>query len=248
MEVLTKVLVAIPTYNEALSISGLIQNLLNSPWDLEILVIDDNSPDGTGAIVNNLGSPRVHLIGSARKSGLGSAYLKAFTWALLNGNFTHLATMDGDGSHRPNDLELMLESAQKVEVLLGTRWMPGGGIENWPKVRQRISKMGTSYARWALKYPFRDLTGGFRVYSIETLGKIDLEKIQSQGYCFQIEMVRAARSVGATFAEMPITFVERATGKSKMGKGIVMEAFLRVSLWGLNARLNPNADKLHYVK
>ena len=215
---------------------------------MEILVIDDSSPDGTGAIVDKIGSSRVHLISNASKSGLGSAYLKAFRWALENGNFTHLSTMDGDGSHRPIDLELMLKDAQEIDVLLGTRWMPGGGIVNWPKIRQRISKFGTSYARWALKYPFRDLTGGFRVYSIETLRKIDLAKIQSQGYCFQIEMVRAAHSVGATFAEVPITFVERTTGKSKMGKGIVMEAFLRVSLWGLSVRVNPNADKLHYVK
>ncbi len=239
---------AIPTYNEALSIAGLLESLLLLPVDLEILVIDDNSPDGTSQIVENLGSKRIHLLQNQSKAGLGSAYRQAFSWALARAEFTHVATMDGDGSHRPMDLELMLTQASSASVLLGTRWMPGGGIVNWPKYRQRISKIGTSYAKWALNSPYLDLTGGLRVYGTQTLKRIDLGRIESQGYCFQIEMVRAAESVGATFCEVPITFIERATGKSKMSKAIVLEALIRVSLWGLTSRLRSNADKLHYVK
>ncbi len=226
----------------------MLDSLLDLPLGLNILVIDDNSPDGTAAIVDKYGTDRVHLIRNESKAGLGSAYLKAISWALEDANFTHLCTMDGDGSHRPEDLPKMLDCAKAIDVVLGTRWMPGGGIQNWPKSREFISKLGTSYARMALKSPYLDLTGGFRVYSLKTLAKINLANIGSQGYCFQIEMVRAAQSVGATFRQVPIIFVERATGKSKMSKRIVLEALVRVTLWGLASRLSSNADKLHYVK
>lgn len=216
------------------------------------MVVDDDSPDGTGDIVDifkeKSSESRVHLLRHGVKRGLGSAYKDGLYWGLKAEKFTHFVTMDGDGSHRVEDLPEMLKAAGDADVVLGTRWMPGGSIVNWPRYREWISKMGTSYARWALRSPLRDLTGGFRVYAVPLLTNINLQAIVSEGYCFQIEMIRAAAASGAEFQEVPITFVERATGKSKMSRSVVMEALVRVSYWGLRARILPNADKLHYVK
>lgn len=243
-----KSLVIIPTFNEAESISNVINGLLDLPAPIEILVVDDNSPDGTASVVKKIDSPRVHLLERERKSGLGAAYRAAFEWAKNDPSFTHYVTMDADGSHRWQDLVPMLERAKNADVVLGTRWMPGGSIQNWPKYRQWISKIGTSYARWALRLPFSDLTGGFRVYSTHLLETIRLKAVSSEGYCFQIEMVRATHAANATFAQSPITFVERELGQSKMSRKIVLEALIRVSIWGLQTRFETNADKLHYVK
>ena len=243
-----KTLVIIPTYNETQSIKEVILGLLGLTADLEILVVDDNSPDGTAQTVKSIGSPRIHLLARETKAGLGAAYRAGFQWAALSPNFTHYVTMDGDGSHRYQDLPAMLERAKNADVVMGSRWMPGGSIENWPKYRQWISRVGTSYARRALKLPLSDLTGGFRVYSTQLLKRLRLQAVSSDGYCFQIEMVRAAHSAGATFAESPISFVEREQGESKMSRKIVAEALIRVSIWGLQTRFVINADKLHYVK
>lgn len=243
-----KALVMIPTYNEAESIGPLVEHLFRLSHDLEILVIDDNSPDGTGAIIKAINSPRIHLIERERKSGLGAAYRAGIAWVQDHPFFTHVVTMDGDGSHRPQDLTSMLARARNVDVVMSSRWIPGGSIPNWPKYRQLISKLGTSYARWALELPFSDLTGGFRVYSTHLLARLNITAISSDGYCFQIEMIRAAHAAEATFSEVPITFIERESGRSKMSRRIVIEALGRVSLWGLQTRFQNNADKLHYVK
>ncbi len=241
-------LVMIPTYNEAESIGPLVAELLQHFKDLEILVIDDNSPDGTANLVQSLNLPRVHLLERGEKSGLGAAYKAGIDWALEHPEFTHYVTMDGDGSHRPEDLLPMLARANNADVVMSSRWIPGGSIRNWPKYRQFISHAGTSYARWALKLPFTDLTGGFRVYSTHVITRLNLGAIVSEGYCFQIEMILAAKAADATFAEVPITFVERELGRSKMSRRIVGEAFTKVSLWGWQTRFGNNADKLHYVK
>ena len=243
-----KPLVMIPTYNEAQSIGPLIEALLRLPGGLEILVIDDRSPDGTGELVKRLESPRVHILEREEKKGLGPAYRAGISWALEHPAFTHYVTMDGDGSHRPEDLLSMLARARNVDVVMSSRWMPGGSIRNWPKYRQLISHMGTSYARKALKLPFSDLTGGFRVYSAHLVARLHIEAIESDGYCFQIEMIRALRTADATFSEVPIIFIERALGRSKMTRSIVIEAFRKVTLWGWQTRFPNNADKLHYVK
>lgn len=244
-----KPLVIIPTFNEAASVRAVIDSLLQLPTDLEILVVDDNSPDGTAAIVTEIDSPRVHLLSRKEKSGLGGAYRVGMQWGLERPAFSHIVTMDGDGSHQVRDLATMLAQAGPgIDVVLGTRWMPGGSIENWPKYRQWLSKTGTSYARWALELPFRDLTSGFRIYSRTLLEKLRLNAIASDGYCFQIEMIRAASSASAKMIESPITFVEREMGESKMSRRIVAEALIRVSIWGLQGRFKINADKLHYVK
>lgn len=241
-------LVLIPTYNEAESIGALVTHLLDKFSDLEILVIDDNSPDGTAALIRGLGQSRVHLLARERKSGLGAAYRAGFQWALDHPEITHYVTMDGDGSHRVEDLGPMLSRAANVDVVMSSRWVPGGGIRNWPKYRQFISRLGTSYARLALKLPFTDLTGGFRVYSANLIQRLVISEVSSEGYCFQIEMILAADAAGATFAEVPITFIERELGRSKMSRRIVIEALGKVSLWGWRTRFGSNADKLHYVK
>ena len=243
-----KVLVIIPTYNEAESILAVIDGLLSLPFDLHLLVVDDHSPDGTSTLVKEVNSDRIQVLDRDAKSGLGAAYRAGFTWALLQPTFSHLVTMDGDGSHRWQDLTRLLERAKNADVVMGTRWMAGGAIENWPKYREFISRLGTSYARWALKMPLNDLTGGFRVYSVHLLRRINIENIISSGYCFQIEMIRAAEAAGGTFAQEPITFIERERGKSKMSRQIVAEALIKVTLWAVQRRIRNNADKLHYVK
>lgn len=243
-----KPLVMIPTYNEAESIGPLVAELLDLFQDLEILVIDDNSPDGTARIIKDMTSPRVHILEREQKSGLGTAYRAGIEWAQDHRFFTHYVTMDGDGSHRPEDLLPMLARARNIDVVMSSRWMPGGSIRNWPKYRQFISHIGTSYARLALKLPFTDLTGGFRVYSAHLINRLHMQAITSEGYCFQIEMILASTQAGATFSEVPVTFVERESGRSKMSRRIVIEALTKVTIWGWQARFQNNADKLHYVK
>ena len=243
-----KILVVIPTYNEVESITAVIGGVLSLPFDLRILVVDDNSPDGTSRVVKEMNFDRVHVLDRTEKSGLGAAYRAGFQWGLQDSTFTHFVTMDGDGSHRWQDLNRLIERAKNADVVMGTRWMPGGAIENWPRYRQFISRMGTSYARWALKMPLNDLTGGFRVYSVHLLKRIRIETITSDGYCFQIEMVRATHAADGTFAQEPITFVERELGKSKMSRRIVIEALTKVTLWAVESRVGNNADKVHYVK
>jgi dolichol-phosphate mannosyltransferase len=246
---LLKPLIIIPTYNEAGSIRHVIESVLQISSNLEVLVVDDSSPDGTADIVFQIDPLRVHLLTRERKSGLGGAYRAGMQWALDRPGYSHIVTMDGDGSHRAADLALMFAHlAPGVDIVLGTRWMSGGAIENWPKYRQWLSRAGTSYARWALKLPLRDLTGGFRIYSRTLLERLRLNAVASDGYCFQIEMIRAAAAASANMIESPITFVERQMGESKMSRRIVREALVRVSIWGLQRRFEDNADKLHYVK
>jgi dolichol-phosphate mannosyltransferase len=243
-----RALVMIPTYNEAESIGPLVGELLERFPELEILIIDDNSPDGTARIIQGLALPRVHLLLRERKSGLGAAYRAGIEWATDHPDITHYVTMDGDGSHRPQDLQSMLTQANNVDLVMSSRWMPGGAIQNWPKYRQFISQIGTSYARLALKLPYTDLTGGFRIYSAHLIKRLKVSEVTSEGYCFQIEMILAATAAGATMCEVPVTFIERELGRSKMSRRIVIEALTKVSLWGWQRRFQSNADKLHYVK
>jgi dolichol-phosphate mannosyltransferase len=158
--------------------------------------------------------------------------------------------MDADGSHRVEDLPAMLDAphTSDLSITLGTRWIKGGSVVNWPLTRQLLSRAGTAYARIALRIPLHDLTGGFRVYSLPLLKKLNLTEMTATGYCFQIEMAMASDLAGASRCEVPITFVERVNGISKMSKAIVFEALWQTTLWGLARALRPNADKLHYVK
>ena len=236
-----------PTYNERESIKELLDQLLH----LDVLIIDDNSPDGTADYVKSLNYSNVDILHRNQKDGLGNAYKAAIKKVLNENKYSHLISMDADGSHRVKDLEKMLQVAtdNPNSVILGSRWIHGGEIENWPKYRKWISKAGTWYAKIALKMDLNDLTGGFRIYPKSVLEKLDLDQITSNGYCYQIEMAFAVSHLPETKTiEVPIKFVERRAGASKMSQRIVLEAMLKVTKLGLGLRINPTADKLHYVK
>lgn len=247
-----KPVILIPTYNESIAIVELLEKLstLHNQRDFDVIVLDDNSPDKTADIVDNLRLTWVSIIRRPGKAGLGAAYRAGFAEVLKSDKFTHVVTMDADGSHRVEDLPAMLDARHKSElsITLGTRWIKGGSVVNWPLSRQLLSRAGTAYARIALRIPLHDLTGGFRVYSVALLRKLNLTEMTATGYCFQIEMAMAADLAGASKREVPITFVERVNGVSKMSKAIVVEALWQTTLWGLARALRPNADKLHYVK
>ena len=248
-----EILVMIPTYSEKDSIGNLIKDLSN--LDFKILIIDDNSPDGTADFVASLDLPNIDILRRPSKQGLGNAYIAGIKYALdvLKGkwNLKYLVSMDGDGSHQVSDLSKMVSQIVRYPnacMFLGSRWIAGGGIRNWSKFRITLSKAGTRYARWALKFPITDLTGGFRIYPCKTLEQIDLNQITSNGYSYQIEMAYAIKHLNREIIELPITFIERESGVSKMSSRVVIEAIWRVSKMGLSLRLRPNADKLHYVK
>jgi dolichol-phosphate mannosyltransferase len=250
---MNKFIILIPTFNEAESIVGLIQQLEefreNEKLPFDLLLIDDNSPDGTAEIVDNLQLSWVEILRRPKKSGLGAAYRSGFAQVMASDSYSNVITMDGDGSHRVEDLKAMIGAIKPGKsIVLGTRWISGGGVVNWPKSRQMLSKAGTKYAKFALKLNLNDLTGGYRIYSSELLNSLNLKDMKATGYCFQIEMAMASDLAGAVATEVPITFVERVDGVSKMTKAIVIEALLQITRWGISRRLSPNADKLHYVK
>ena len=248
-----KLVILIPTYNEAVSIVELLEKLSSyrssSQYLFDVVVIDDNSPDKTAEIVDRMAISWVQILRRPGKGGLGAAYRAGFDKVLADSQYSHIVTMDADGSHRVEDLPAMFAAIKTGKsIVLGTRWMPGGSVVNWPKSRQLLSKCGTLYAKLALGINLNDLTGGFRIYSAELLKALNLQDMNATGYCFQIEMAMAADLTGAVATQVPITFVERINGVSKMSKAIVVEALTQTSRWGLMRRLRPNADKLHYVK
>ena len=247
-----RAVILIPTYNEALNIVELLTKLspLQHSRKFDVVVIDDNSPDDTAEIVDNLHLAWVRTLKRESKAGLGAAYRAGFADVLSRDLYTHVVTMDADGSHRVEDLPQMLDAPHEGElsITLGTRWISGGSVVNWPFYRRALSRLGTAYARLVLRIDLKDLTGGYRVYSANLLKRLNLSEITATGYCFQIEMAMAAHLAKASIAEVPITFVERANGVSKMSKAIVIEALWQTTLWGLSRTLRPNADKLHYVK
>ena len=247
-----KAVILIPTYNESVAIVELLHSLttLHNSRPFDVIVLDDNSPDKTADIVDNLQLPWVRVLRRPGKAGLGAAYRAGFAEVLSTDKYTHVITMDADGSHRVEDLPAMMDAphSHQLSITLGTRWIKGGSVVNWPISRQLLSRAGTAYARIALRIPLHDLTGGFRVYSVALLRKLNLSQMTATGYCFQIEMAMASDLAGASKFEVPITFVERINGVSKMSKAIVFEALWQTTLWGLSRALKPNADKLHYVK
>ena len=248
-----RAMILIPTYNEATSVVELLHSLKglrdSKEFDFDVTVIDDNSPDKTAEIVASLNFDWVSILKREKKDGLGNAYRAGFAQVLSDSSYDQIVTMDADGSHRVADLPAMFAAISPGKsIVLGTRWIPGGSVVNWPKSRQLLSRSGTRYASLALGIKLADLTGGFRIYSRQLLESLNLKKMDATGYCFQIEMALAAHLAGATAKQVPITFVERINGVSKMSRAIVIEALLQTTRWGVKRRLRPNADKLHYVK
>ena len=232
------VLVVIPTYNERDNLEPIVRRVRTSVPDAHLLVVDDASPDGTGDLADDLAAAddHVHVLHRAGKGGLGAAYLAGFAWGLERG-YDVLVEMDADGSHQPEQLPRLLDRLDGADVVLGSRWVPGGSVVNWPVHRKLISRGGTTYARLALGVPIRDVTGGYRAFRASTLRSLDLHDVASQGYCFQIDLAWRAVQRGLRVAEVPITFVERERGESKMSGAIVRESLTLVTTWGLRHRL-----------
>ena len=228
-----KTRVLVPTYQELHTLASIVHRIFEHNPDVHVLVIDDNSPDGTGKLADQLKAKYANLEVLHRKSknGLGAAYIDGFNNSI--DDFDVLVEMDADGSHDPQDLVTILKEIPNYDCVLGSRWVPGGKVVNWPKSREILSRGGNSYARLMLGIDIGDATGGFRAYKTSTLKELDLSDIDSQGYCFQVDMVRRLLKKGFKIKEVPITFTERTIGTSKMSRNIVLEAFLKIGIWGL---------------
>lgn len=231
------VLVIIPTYNESESLPGVVERVRAAVPDADVLIADDNSPDGTGRLADAIASAddRVHVLHRAGKEGLGKAYLAGFAWGLERG-YDVLVEMDADGSHRPEELPRLLAQIPHADIVLGSRWVPGGSVVNWPVSRRVLSQGGSLYTRLALGIPTRDATGGYRAYRASALRELDLASVTSNGYCFQIDLLWRGLQRGLIVREVPITFVEREAGTSKMSGRIVREALVNVARWGASRR------------
>lgn len=229
-----RVLVVIPTYNEVDNLTTITTRVLAAVDDVDILVVDDNSPDGTGRLADELASatPRLRVLHRAEKSGLGNAYRAGFAWGIGEG-YELLVELDGDGSHRPEQLPALLAAMDGADVALGSRWVAGGGAPNWALRRKLLSRAGSLYARALLGLPYSDITGGYRVFRSSALTALDFATVEAQGYCFQVEMLWRAQRAGLRITEVPIDFAERLAGASKMSLAIVFEAIWRVTLWGV---------------
>jgi len=235
--VASKTLVVVPTYNEIANISDVILRLKSATADVDILIVDDNSPDGTGALADSLVDSRTHVLHRSEKGGLGPAYLAGFTWGHERG-YEYFVEMDADGSHQPEEIARLLTAATGHDLVLGTRWMPGGSVINWPISRRLISRFGTRYASLALGLSYRDLTSGYRLLSRRLIEDIFTSQLTTIGYGFQIEIVRIASAHQRSIIEVPITFVERVAGSSKMSRKIVIEAWRKTTIWGLQRMVN----------
>ena len=230
-------LVIMPTYNEKMNIINSIEELFKYNPDVHLLVVDDNSPDGTASLVAETQSRfanRLFLLKRPGKQGLGPAYLAGFEWAFEK-PYKRLVEMDADGSHRAEDLSRLLAESD-FDLVIGSRWITGGRVINWPLIRKAISRTGNFYTRLMLKTNIRDMTAGFRVYKVDLLKRLPLDRISSQGYSFQVEMTLRSVELNASVKEVAITFVERERGVSKMNTAIVLEALWLVTRWGV-ARL-----------
>jgi dolichol-phosphate mannosyltransferase len=233
-----RALVVVPTYEEAQSLPGTLARLRAAVPDADVLVVDDASPDGTGERADAIAAAdgAVHVLHRAAKEGLGPAYVAGFGWALAHG-YDVLVQMDADGSHPPEQLPRLLAAVDAgADLVIGSRWVPGGAVHNWPRHRLLLSRGGNAYTRLLLGIPVRDATGGFRAFRRTLLDGVDLSTVASHGYCFQVDMAWRAVCGGAAVTEVPIDFVEREVGTSKMSRSIVREALWRVTVWGARHR------------
>jgi dolichol-phosphate mannosyltransferase len=232
-----RVLVVMPTYNEADNIGPLTERVRWAVPEVDVLIADDDSPDGTGAVADRLaaGDQHMHVLHRPGKQGLGAAYAAGFGWARKHG-YDAVVEMDADGSHRPEDLPRLLDAARGADVVIGSRWAPGGRAAGLPWRRRVLSRAGNLYARVALGMSVRDATGGYRVYRMRALDRMDVRSASSHGFAFQVELCRRAQRVGCRIAEVPITFSERERGSSKMSFLIIAEALLRITAWAVQDR------------
>ncbi len=231
------VLVIIPTYNERENLPSILDRLLESVPQVRVLVVDDGSPDGTGEIADARAAAddRVHVLHRAAKQGLGAAYLAGFAWGLQRG-FDVLVEMDADGSHAPEQLPRLLRALAHADLVIGSRYVAGGSVVNWPRNREVLSRGANLYARVALGARVKDMTAGYRAYRASVLQALRLDDVASQGYCFQVDLTWRTLRAGFRIVEVPITFTERAIGYSKMSGSIMQEAFLKIAAWGARHR------------
>lgn len=232
-----RVLVIVPTYNEAGNVRKTVERVRTAVPPADVLVVDDNSPDGTGQIADRLAEldEHVHVLHRPGKAGLGAAYVAGFRWG-LDRDHDVLVEMDADGSHQPEELPRLLAALEGADLVLGSRYVPGGRVVNWPRHREMLSRGGNVYARLALGVPLRDATGGYRAFRADALRRLDLDDVASQGYCFQVDLVWRAVQSGLRVVEVPIAFIERVEGTSKMSSAIVFEALVKVTGWGVARR------------
>ena len=233
-----RVLVIIPTYNEKENLPLIVRRVRASVPEAHVLVADDNSPDKTGVVADAMAvaDPNLHVLHRPAKQGLGAAYLDGFRWGIEH-DFDVLVEMDADGSHRPEQLPRLLDQVgEGADLVIGSRYVPGGSVVNWPRRRLALSRGGNQYVRWVLGLPVRDATAGYRAFRRTALESMHLEDVESQGYCFQIDLTWRAIRSGLRVVEVPITFEERTVGSSKMSQAIVVEALTRVTGWGIASR------------
>ncbi|GAA4716117.1 polyprenol monophosphomannose synthase [Nocardioides conyzicola] len=237
---LGRVVVVIPTYDEAGNLAWIVERLRVAQPAIDVIVVDDGSPDGTGQIADGLAAadPAVRVVHRTAKAGLGAAYLHGFRVALEAG-YDVIGEMDADGSHQPEQLDRLLDAMRAgADLVIGSRWVPGGSVVNWPLRRELLSRGGNLYVRMLLGVKVRDATAGFRLFRRTALEKIDLEAVQSTGYVFQTDMVARTLAAGLTVREVPIEFVERVRGDSKMSGSVATESLKRITTWGLRERRN----------
>ena len=237
----SRTLVIIPTYNELENLPLIVGRVHRARPDVHVLVVDDGSPDGTGRLADELAladPDRVHVMHRTAKDGLGAAYLAGFGWGLAR-QYGVLVEMDADGSHAPEQLYRLLDAVDNgADVAIGSRYVEGGTVRNWPWRRLALSRTANTYSRLLLGVGIRDITAGYRAYRREVLEKIDLASVYSKGYCFQIDLTWRAINHDFSVVEVPITFTERELGVSKMSGSNIREAMVKVARWGLSGRLD----------
>jgi len=234
----SRIVVVMPTYNERQNLESVAARVRAALPTADLLVVDDSSPDGTGDLADKLAEadPHVQVMHRPGKAGLGKAYIAGFGWALERG-YDVIVEMDADGSHQPEHLLSLVAALDYADLSIGSRWIPGGRVVNWPKTREALSRGANLYTRIMLGLGVRDATAGFRAYRAATLRAISLDRVESAGYCFQIDLTLRVADAGLRIVEVPITFVEREHGASKMSNSIIGEAFWRVAQWGVTRRL-----------
>ncbi len=246
---LGSVVIVMPTYNEADNLAWIVGRIRAAVPSVDVLVVDDGSPDGTGDLADDLAArdPQVFVVHRTEKAGLGAAYLHGFSVALERG-YDVVGEMDADGSHQPEQLPRLLDALTAADLVIGSRWVPGGSVVNWPLARKALSVGGNIYARLALGIPVRDVTAGYRLFRRRTLETIDLGSVESSGYCFQADLAWRTVQAGLRVVEVPIEFVERERGESKMDRVVATESLRRITRWGLTERRRQARDVLSKVQ